>query len=164
MSLAERVESVTSETPVVDELSNYWTSFTVRSVLAEDVQSFVVGLPTSWFFTSTETEADTETSGDVSEPDSAPWYATAGLEDMELAVARVRHEARAISRAVEFSSPTVQAVAGDDGDEVLFVVLRVFIPTDIDGFEFRDAFFARLADELKPDALARLAVRVATLP
>ena len=164
MSLAERVESVTSETPLVDELSNYWTSFTVRSVLAEDVPSFVVGSPTFWFATPSGAEADTETSGDVSEPDSAPWYATAGLEDLELAVARVRHEARAISQAVEFSSPTVQGVASDDDDEILFVVLRVFIPADIDGFEFRDAFFARLADELNPDALARLAVRVATLP
>ena len=161
MSLAEKVTSVTFEAPVADELADYGM-FTVRSVLAEDVQAFGVGLPAVWP-TFTEVAADTEISGDLPDLDSEPWHATAGLEDMELVVARVRHVARDVCPVVEFGSPLAETVHDENGDVSMFVVLRIFIPNVVDDFTFRDDFFPRIAELLRPEDIARLAVYVISL-
>ena len=48
----------------------------------------------------------------------------------------------------------------EEGDGGLLVVLRIFLPKGVDGFEFRDELFSRLAEQLQPRDAARLAVRV----
>ena len=92
-----------------------------------------------------------------------PWYQEAGMEGMRVAVDRMRREAMGIEATVGFSEPVVEHVGDDEGDELCFVVVDVFIPERVDGRMFRDRLFDRLVQVLAPDDRARLAVGVGRL-
>ena len=92
-----------------------------------------------------------------------PWYLEAGMDGMRAAVDRMQREARGIEAQVRFSEPAVERVGDDEGAELSFAVVDVFIPEALDGKSFRDRLFSRLVQVLTPDDLARLAVGVGRL-
>ena len=71
--------------------------------------------------------------------------------------------AKELSPRVRFSAPEIEVVGDDDGVELTFVVVDVFIPRTMDGMAFRDQFFGRLTDLFSPEDLGRLAVGVGHL-
>ena len=92
-----------------------------------------------------------------------PWYLEKGMDRMRAAVDRMQREARGIEAQVRFSEPVVERVGDDEGAELSFAVVDVFIPETLDGRAFRDRLFSRLVQVLSPDDLARLAVGVGRL-
>ena len=91
-----------------------------------------------------------------------PWYLREGLDGMRKAVRRMRTAALQIDERVQFSSPDVQRV-GDEDQESVFVVVTVYIPGDVDQAGFYDQLSGSLADVVKPEDMARLAVSVGRL-
>lgn len=92
-----------------------------------------------------------------------PWYLEVGMDGMRAAVDRVQREARGIEAQARFSDPVVERVGDDEGAELSFVVVDVFIPETVDGRAFRDRLFSRLEQVLTPQDRARLAVGVGRL-
>lgn len=113
------------------------------------------------FVTLAEPTPNDTTHESLAEPVLTPWYAVDGLDGMELVVQRVKREARAVEGGVGFGAPLTQVVIdSEEGGGDLLVVLRIFLPKAADGFEFRDELFGRLAEQLRPEDAARLALRV----
>lgn len=92
-----------------------------------------------------------------------PWYLAVGMDGMRAAVDRMQREARGIEAQARFSDPVVERVGDDEGAELSFVVVDVFIPETVDGGAFRDRLFGRLEQVLTPEDRARLAVGVGRL-
>ena len=92
-----------------------------------------------------------------------PWYLEVGMDGMRAAVDHMQREARDTEARVRFSEPVVERVGDDEGAELSFAVVDVFIPETVDGRAFRDRLFGRLAQVLTPDDRARLAVGVGRL-
>lgn len=92
-----------------------------------------------------------------------PWYAEEGMNSMRLAVDRMKALARKSVSRVQFSVPEVERVNDDDGEELVFVVVDVYVPAESDSAAFRDRFFGQLAENLAAEDLARLAIGVGQL-
>ena len=92
-----------------------------------------------------------------------PWYQEVGMDGMRAAVDRLQSEARGFEALVRFSEPVVERVGDDEGAELSFAVVDVFIPGTLDGRAFRDRLFGRLEQVLTPEDRARLAVGVGRL-
>lgn len=97
------------------------------------------------------------------QPVVRPWYAEHGMDGMRLAVDRMKALARTSVSRVRFSVPEVERVNDDDGEELAFVVVDVYVPTEMDSPAFRDQFFGQLAEDLSDEDLARLAVGIGHL-
>ncbi|MCY4573215.1 MAG: hypothetical protein OXF01_10495 [Gemmatimonadetes bacterium] len=92
-----------------------------------------------------------------------PWYADRGMDGMRPAVDRMKALARTCVSCVQFSIPEVERVSDDEGEELIFVVVDIYIPAKVDGAAFRDQFFGQLAENLADEDLARLAIGVGHL-
>ena len=92
-----------------------------------------------------------------------PWYLEVGMDGMRAAVDQMQREARGIEARVRFSEPAVERVGDDEGAELSFVVVDVFIPETVDGRAFRDRLFRRLEQVLTTEDRARLAIGVGRL-
>ena len=94
---------------------------------------------------------------------ASPWYDQAGADGMQAPVERMKRLARQLEPRALFTAPEVVSVQDEDGVELTFVVVDVFIPRGSDDMAFRDSFFGELADVLHPRDLGRLAVGVGRL-
>jgi hypothetical protein len=93
----------------------------------------------------------------------APYWADrTGLEGMGLAVQRMKRVALEHCGGASFGEPVVRLIGGDEahGPELTLVCLDIVLPEDVDRDQFRDGFFASIAEELSDDDSTRLAVNV----
>ncbi len=96
--------------------------------------------------------------------EETPWYLEEGMEGMQAAVDRMKHEVlSSINSQVLFSEPVVEQIVDDEGDELTFVVVDVLIPETLDDMVFRDHLFRRLVQVFAPGDQARLAIGVRRL-
>jgi hypothetical protein len=112
-------------------------------------------------------EDSTVASLPLSQPGRPAWYELPGLEGMRLAVQRAKRAARTLDADVEFSSPRAVAVGADEdeeGVELHFAELKVFLPAGSDGRAFRRNYLNALANELSGPDAARLAVLIVERP
>ena len=82
---------------------------------------------------------------------------------MRAPVELMKRLARQLEPRALFSEPEVFRTEDDDGVEVAYIVVDVFIPAEVDGMAFRDSFFGALVDALGTSDLGRLAVGVGRL-
>lgn len=110
-----------------------------------------------------ESAVSTEHPATSIRPAVRPWHDQAGAEGMQAPVERMKRLARRLEPRALFSEPEVFRAEDDDGVEVTYIVVDVFIPAEADGMAFRDSFFGALVDALGTSDLGRLAVGVGRL-
>lgn len=96
-----------------------------------------------------------------------PWYETSGAQGMRLAIQRAKRLARNMVDDVGFGAPTIVCVPTDeedDGEPLLLVEVRVFLPVDVEVRDFLMPYLTSLADELSEADIQRLAIQVVPSP